>query len=292
MGRREGKMRKYKTVYIGHVPMCAEYIYHSDVFELTEMICEQNRMTDELLTFSLVRQIPLNRIKGKKGLCEKIQEFGKETVFIMHGFGLRVPMELLNGYRVFNIHESDLPKYKGAQPTYWATIKNEKQIGVSLFQITDQFEDGVIVAQEKFPYYIWENEYDIQKKTMDVMPKLLQGLETYLENNIIIKENMPGDYYPKVSKKDVFIDLEKDSPQVIFNKVRAEAAFGGAKLNLYSGEDMELYCIKEILFSEECMKESFEINEEGILKIRYTDELVLIVNKYDRMQEAFKFRGE
>lgn len=292
MGRREGKMRKYKTVYIGHVPMCAEYIYHSDVFELTEMICEQNRMTDELLTFSLVRQIPLNRIKGKKGLCEKIQEFGKETIFIMHGFGLRVPMELLNGYRVFNIHESDLPKYKGAQPTYWATIKNEKQIGVSLFQITDQFDDGVIVAQEKFPYYIWENENDIQKKTMDVMPKLLQGLETYLENNIIIKENMPGDYYPKVSKKDVFIDLEKDSPQVIFNKVRAEAAFGGAKLNLYSGEDMELYCIKEILFSEECMKESFEINEEGILKIRYTDELVLIVNKYNRMQEAFKFRGE
>lgn len=292
MGRREGKMRKYKTVYIGHVPMCAEYIYHNDVFELTEMICEQNRMTDELLTFSLVRQIPLNRIKGKKGLCEKIQEFGKETIFIMHGFGLRVPMELLNGYRVFNIHESDLPKYKGAQPTYWATIKNEKQIGVSLFQITDQFDDGAIVAQEKFPYYIWENENDIQKKTMDVMPKLLQGLETYLENNIIIKENMPGDYYPKVSKKDVFIDLEKDSPQVIFNKVRAEAAFGGAKLNLYSGEDMELYCIKEILFSEECMKESFEINEEGILKIRYTDELVLIVNKYNRMQEAFKFRGE
>ena len=108
----------------------------------------------------------------------------------------------------------------------------------------------------------------------------------------MIYKNMPGDYYPKVSKKDVFIDLEKDSPQVIFNKVRAEAAFGGAKLNLYSGEDMELYCIKEILFSEECMKESFEINEEGILKIRYTDELVLIVNKYDRMQEAFKFRGE
>ena len=40
------------------------------------------------------------------------------------------------------------------------------------------------------------------------------------------------------------------------------------------------------------MKESFEIKEDGTLKIRYTDELVIIVNKYARMEEAFKFRGE
>lgn len=282
----------YKTVYIGHVPACAEYIYHNDIFELTEMICEQNRINDEILTFSLVREIPINRVSNKSELYQKIKSFGKNTIFIMHGFGMRIPMELLEGYQIFNIHESELPKYKGAQPTYWATLNNEKQIGVSLFLITEHFDEGPIIAQERFPYYYWENENIIQKKTWEIIPKLLQGLFEYLESGHILKQNTTGDYYKKVTRKDVFINLDEDSPQTIFNKVRAEAAFGGAKLILCSDKKSELYCINEILFSEEEMQVPFKILENGALKVKYTNKLIILSNKYTKMETDFKFRGE
>lgn len=276
-------MSMYKTVYIGHVPQCAEYIYHNDAFKLVGMICEQDRMSNEILTFSLVRGIQLDRIIKKDDLCEKIKEYGSDTVFVMYGFSLRIPMEFLEGYRIFNIHASNLPQYKGAQPTYWATIKNEKQIGVSLFQITEQLDDGDIMAQEMLPYYLWENEDDLQKKIRNIIPKLLQCLTHYLESPVILKKNASGDYYPKVSKEDVFINLEADSPQMIFNKVRAEAAFEGAKINIRSDGDY-IFSVKELFFSEETIKEPFKITDDGILKIKYKENLILYCKKYKQIE--------
>lgn len=276
------------TVYIGTLYKTAEYIYHSDKFDLKGIICEKNRLSDEMYTFSLVRNVKLYLIESKRELVEILSSFGNEYVYIMYSFGLRIPMGQLKGFDIYNIHPSDLPRYKGAQPTYWATVNNEKNIGISMFKITENLDDGEIIEQYSMPYYMWENEITLSEKSEHLLPNFLEALNNYLENNRESKfKNREGDYYPKVTRKEVYIDLEADTPDLIFNKVRAEALFGGAKIVLGG----VTYCLDEIVMQPRHMEEDFIVEDDKLL-IRYRNDIVIKAVKYSVLQGEFKFRGE
>ena len=47
----------YKVVYIGNLAKIAEYISHNTHYEIVNIICESNRINDDLLTYSLVRNV-------------------------------------------------------------------------------------------------------------------------------------------------------------------------------------------------------------------------------------------
>ncbi len=278
----------HKTVYIGTLYKTAEYIYQSNKFELLGIICEKNRMSDELYTFALVRDVRLIEISSRQELLNTLRTFGEDYIYVMHSFGLRIPMEKLCGYRIYNIHPSELPKYKGAQPTYWATVSNEKRIGISMFRITENFDDGEIVGQVVVPYYIWENEKSLTEKLDDAIPEFLEKLDENITKGIISEyKNCPGNYYPKVTRKEVYIDLEKDSPNIIYNKVRAEATFGGAKICL----DNKTYCLYKIVFSKDSLDKAYNIEDNQLL-IRYKDDICIRATRYTVLTEEFKFRDE
>ena len=277
-----------EVVYIGALFQTAEYIWQTENFDLKGMICEKNRLSDALYTFSCVREIPLYIIENQQELTDVLVKLGNKNIYIMHSFGFRIPVEEMDDYKIFNIHASELPHYKGAQPTYWATINNEKKIGVSIVEITANFDEGPIVDQEKFPYYMWENEKDLHCKLNEIVPRFLQSLDEYLNGQrSFIRVNESGDYYPKVTRKEVYIDLREDSLQLIYNKVRAEAMFGGAKIVL--GENT--YCLYKILFTTREMEKDYEFENE-LLWIKYNSETVIKVIEYSKLEGEFKFRGE
>jgi len=51
----------------------------------------------------------------------------------------------------FAFHDSLLPKYRGFSPTVWAIINGEDHTGVTLFEISENFDEGDIVDQEIVP---------------------------------------------------------------------------------------------------------------------------------------------
>ena len=268
-----------KTVYIGAKHSTAEYIFHNENFSLEAIICEKNKLSDELLTFSLVREVRLFVIESKSDLVDIMTKLGDEYIYIMHFFALKIPVQRLPGYKIFNIHPSKLPGYKGAHPTYWATVNNEINIGVSLHIVTEELDEGVIIGQEIVPYYIWENEVSLQKKIGTVIPSLLNKLILYIKGqNTVTIANGAGDYYPRVTDKDVYIDLQNDSPALIYNKVRAESSYDGAKINL--GDNT--FCILNMLFQMARLENDY-LEENGHLYIRYTDELIIDVVSYKRI---------
>lgn len=270
----------FKTVYIGAKYSTAEYIFHNETLSLEAIICEKNKLSDELLTFSLVREVRLFTVESKLDLADIMTKLGDEYIYIMHFFALKIPVERFVDYKIFNIHPSKLPGYKGAHPTYWATMNNEINIGVSLHVVTEELDEGFIIGQEIIPYYIWENELSLQMKIGTVIPSLLNKLILYIEGqNIVTITNGVGDYYPRVSEKDTYIDLHNDSPSMIYNKVRAEASYGGAKIKL--GETT--FCIFNMLFQNARLENQY-IEENGHLHIKYTDELIINVASYKRIE--------
>ena len=77
-------------------------------------------------------------------------------VIILAGFLLKIPTIMLDEYpnRIINIHPSLLPKYGGrgmyGENVHRNVIKNkEKESGVSVHFVNNNYDEGVIVQQEK-----------------------------------------------------------------------------------------------------------------------------------------------
>lgn len=49
-----------------------------------------------------------------------------------------------------NVHTSELPKYRGMMPTFWAMYHGETEVGVTVHTMTPEIDQGEIVSQTTF----------------------------------------------------------------------------------------------------------------------------------------------
>lgn len=264
----------YPVYYIGNVARVAEYIYYNDDFDLKGIICESERVTDDIFTLSLIRDIKLYSIKTVEEL-EVIMAKNVDNIFICCSFVQRIPMEKYPYNKVFNIHFAELPGYKGRHADYWSVMEGEKYLGVSLHVMNEKFDDGDIIALEKVPYYFWENHISMNQEQCKTIPYLLNALCSFLRTGEILCKNQPGGYFRAITNKDKEIDLENDSPADIFNKVRTQAIYRGAKVNL----DSDSFYLKDCCFKSKKIDKSYMI-EGNNLYIRYKSNIVIYSTNY------------
>lgn len=63
-----------------------------------------------------------------------------------------------------NVHTSELPKYRGMLPTFWALFHGEEQIGVTVHTMSEEIDHGKIAAQSAFSVSKDESLDDVIKK--------------------------------------------------------------------------------------------------------------------------------
>lgn len=265
-----GGIMKKDVVYIGNYYKVAEYIKYSDKLNLKYILCEEDKITDELLTFSLVRNVPIVPISKNYRIDDHINQQNTDSIYIMCSYGKRIPIENCKSADIYNIHFSALPNFKGRHPSYWATLNGELHLGISLHTVNEHFDQGEIISRYLEPYYIWENEEQIFEKLTTKISLLLSDLCDYIDNGnkAVAVQNKSGDYYRPVKKEDTFIDLQKDSPDIIFNKVRSQARAGGAFVQL---ED-RLFVLHDLMFTQNVGCENVSI-KNGCLFIKINDGL-------------------
>lgn len=240
-----------KVGYIGNFYKIPEFILHSE-FELGFVIVENGHLSDDLLTFLLVREIPFCEVEDGNKLVEELLHSGINQ-WITCSFGKRIPIEKLNNFEIYNIHYSALPFYKGRHPTFYATMAEELDMGISIHKITPNLDEGTIIAQKKIPYYLWENENDIFNKLTLEVPFLLNKLFHFLSNKDSYETltNTTGFYFLPVKQQDYTIDIVNDTPSKIYNKVRAQSKYKGA-LFLWNGVE---YWVHKVYFSKTLVPE-------------------------------------
>jgi methionyl-tRNA formyltransferase len=82
-----------------------------------------------------------------------------------------------------NIHYALLPKYRGSNPIQWAILNNEHEVGVTLHEMTNNFDQGNIISQKKIPLYKDDTWIDAdhclavaaEKIVSEVLPDILAG---------------------------------------------------------------------------------------------------------------------
>lgn len=82
-------------------------------------------------------------------VCERL----RPDLIASIGFNRRIPKAVLACARLgaVNFHPSLLPRHRGAHPQFWALASGDAETGVTAHYMTERFDDGPIVAAERFP---------------------------------------------------------------------------------------------------------------------------------------------
>lgn len=83
----------------------------------------------------------------------ELARFGECDYFVTAGYGKLLPVSWLEYPRLaaLNVHFSLLPKYRGANPGEWAILSGETETGISVIEMSAQFDTGAVVAQAEIP---------------------------------------------------------------------------------------------------------------------------------------------
>lgn len=122
------------------------------------------------------------------------------------------------------VHPSLLPKYRGPSPIQTAILNGDKETGVDLFLVDKEIDHGPILASVKCEISEKDNYETMETKLAELGAELLiENLPKYLSEKLKPKEqnHSKATFSKKFSTEDGHVDLEKDLPEFIFNKIRA-----------------------------------------------------------------------
>jgi methionyl-tRNA formyltransferase len=120
-------------------------------------------------------------------------------------------------------HDSLLPSYRGFSPTVWAMINGEKQTGVTLFSMSEGFDEGDIADQQAVPIGAEETVAEVMERVTGGYLELLErNFQVLITGRVTLRAQEPelATYCCRRLPADNRIDWNQSS-RVIHNLVRA-----------------------------------------------------------------------
>ncbi len=126
-----------------------------------------------------------------------------------------------------NFHPSLLPKFRGAHPHYWAIVKGETESGITAHFMTENIDDGDIIAQIKFPIIDYNYKQLYNKIVMET-PNIVTKVNDFFikgKGDVIKQNHLEATYFRNDRKIHHRIFFENYSDTEIFNLVRSGGAY-------------------------------------------------------------------
>jgi methionyl-tRNA formyltransferase len=148
----------------------------------------------------------------------------------------------------FVFHDSLLPEYRGFAPTVWSIINGEDHTGVSLFEISEHFDEGNIVDQERVPIGPDETIAVVLERTtqtyLDLLERNLDGLikGTALRHP---QDHSCASYTSKRLPEDNRIDWTAPT-KTIYDLIRAVSAPYPGAYTYFSGQKMRVWSAQQV----------------------------------------------
>ncbi len=144
---------------------------------------------------------------SEKILHELNSQLGKKPELILTaGYGKLLPKTWLRypSKASLNLHFSLLPKYRGANPAEWALLLGEKETGITLIEMSPEFDTGDMLFQSRIVIEPNDNREIIYEKLYDLGAGVLPGvLQKYISGELkAVKQSTvrqladQADHYP------------------------------------------------------------------------------------------------
>lgn len=170
----------------------------------------------------------------------------KPDLFIVVAFRI-LPRKIFTipKYGSFNLHGSNLPKYRGAAPIQWALINGDTETGLTTFFLEDKVDTGNIILREKVKILKEDNFASLHDKMSLIGADLVLKTVKIIENgNYELKEqnNSLATPAPKITKELCEINWNKPAEE-IHNLVRGLSPIPGAYFK-HSGKIYKIFKTK------------------------------------------------
>jgi methionyl-tRNA formyltransferase len=142
--------------------------------------------------------------------------------------------------KIFNLHPSLLPEYRGCSSLTWAMINEEPQAGYSYHFIDASCDTGNIIIQKAFNIEAWDTQQTLYQRAMEMaLTDFVYAVDFVLENKVGQIQQGASSYYPRGCPHDGIISDDWSASQI--------KAFIKAMINpplpvaTYQGHSVESY---------------------------------------------------
>lgn len=148
----------------------------------------------------------------------------------------------------FIFHDSLLPEYRGFSPTVWAMINGEDHTGVTLFEVSDKMDEGLIVDQVRIPILVEDDIAAVTERVSQGYLKLLEdNLHKLLENKAprISQDDSKATYVCKRLPRDNKINWNAPTRE-IYNLIRAVSIPYPGAYTYLDGQELRIWSARLI----------------------------------------------
>lgn len=157
-----------------------------------------------------------------------------------------IPADVINlvNKKVFNLHPSLLPDYKGCSSITWALINGEKFIGYTYHYIDEKIDTGHIIIQNPFVVEHWDTQATLYHRIMfEASKRFLEAFYLVINEFKGIPQEKRGNYYKRGCPHNGHID-----PNWSYDKIeRFIRAMNYPPLPPASIGDQKIYTIEDYL---------------------------------------------
>lgn len=120
--------------------------------------------------------------KNSDKVFNMLQKRGIDLI-VLAGFLWLIPVNLINGFKIINIHPALLPKYGGkgmfGMKVHNTVVENkEKETGITIHYVNENYDDGEIIFQAKCEVKPEDTPEDVARKVHNLeyehFPRIIQ----------------------------------------------------------------------------------------------------------------------
>lgn len=168
-----------------------------------------------------------NDLKNSWLELEKKILLEKYNIGLIASFGQMIPKEIIKSLdeKVFVMHPSLLPKYRGGAPIQHTLINNEKKTGVTICQASiGKFDAGDIVLQKSIDIEVFhrfkELAFILSNLGAESVVEFLSNYENLLSKKIPQKEELSSKA-PLIIGQNIYLDFINDDANKVLTDYKA-----------------------------------------------------------------------
>lgn len=135
----------------------------------------------------------------------------KPDLILVIGYSFLIPNDLLSiaKHGAIGHHPTLLPKHRGNAPIPWTLINGLTKSGITFFYLTQEIDQGMIVAQSEFVISLDDDASSLYSKITVETISLLSKMISQIKNGTIApvpQDNLKSSKWPKRKPEDGIID--------------------------------------------------------------------------------------
>lgn len=222
----------------------------------------------------------LERAMNEPGLFEVVSEWQPDA-FLVAGWYHMIPRKWRDIAPAYGLHASLLPDYSGGAPLVWAMINGETKTGITLFQMDDGVDSGLIAGQKEEPIYTDDTIATLYSRIEERGLELLREVLPQLADGtlkLISQDETKRRIMPQRGPEDGWINWGQDAIAInrfIRSQTRpypgAFTSLNGKPLHIWSSTihkssyptvaTGEVICQENARYLVSCGKDAIELSE-------------------------------